>query len=324
MNYLEIAIDEKDFRNTLTDSRGKSYTIVDSQNLNGHEMLSIRPSYDSYYNDETFTKNKIVIHGTQGDLKQDISSLTKKNIKTSAAFVVARDGTIYELFDPQKWAYHTGSGYSFRKDYISERSIAIELSNMGPLELNQNDLYNVVTRKNKTANVYCSEIDTSQYTKLDEPFKGRVHFASYPIEQIDALVELINYISDKYKIPKEILPENERFEKMSARKAIDFKGICTDLNFNHNKLDVGPEFPWDVFIDKLFPSTVSEESIMADIVDVKIVESIQSPPSKSQEEVKVNVLNGRVYPENIQELKEFYYLAPVKKKTLWEKIKSWF
>jgi N-acetyl-anhydromuramyl-L-alanine amidase AmpD len=321
MNYLEIAIDEKDFRNTLTDSRGKSYTIVDSQNLNGHEMLSIRPSYNSYYNDETFTKNKIVIHGTQGDLKQDISSLTKKNIKTSAAFVVARDGTIYELFDPQKWAYHTGSGYSFRKDYISERSIAIELSNMGPLELNQNDLYNVVTRKNKSANVYCSEIDTSQYTKLDEPFKGRVHFASYPIEQIDALVELINYISDKYKIPKEILPENERFEKMSARKALDFNGICTDLNFNSDKMDIGPDFPWNTFLDKLFPNTVSEESIMAEPVEVKVVEQSQSSPIKPREEIRINIVNGKI---NMEEIKEFFYLAPVKKKSFWEKIKSWF
>ena len=77
--------------------------------LNGYTCRPIS-GYSSYYYNEKFNKEKIVLHYTAGYLKSDIRALSQKNWHVSVAFVIARDGTIYQLHNSDLWSYHLGRG----------------------------------------------------------------------------------------------------------------------------------------------------------------------------------------------------------------------
>ncbi|MEZ4850366.1 MAG: hypothetical protein R3B93_17485 [Bacteroidia bacterium] len=86
-----------------------------------------------------------MVHYTIGHVKGDITTLTpamprgypnNKN-RLSVAYVIARDGTIYQLFHSAYWAFHLGTGavaMAIRPPHSVDH---IELSNFGPLKLSR-------------------------------------------------------------------------------------------------------------------------------------------------------------------------------------------
>src|SRR5687767_2033322 len=57
-----------------------------------------KPGRTNYFYPATHTKERIVLHFTAGNLRSDMQSLTTQGRHVSVAFVIARDGTIYQLF----------------------------------------------------------------------------------------------------------------------------------------------------------------------------------------------------------------------------------
>ena len=49
-----------------------------------------------------------MLHFTAGSIEGDILTMTKANSFVSVPFVIARDGTIYQLFSSGHWAYSLG------------------------------------------------------------------------------------------------------------------------------------------------------------------------------------------------------------------------
>ena len=76
-------------------------------------------------------KTAIVLHYTAGQLKGDIPTLTTTDYDVCVAFVLARDGTLYRLFDEKYWSYHLGKGCVGGDTVNSKRTVAIEISNFG-------------------------------------------------------------------------------------------------------------------------------------------------------------------------------------------------
>ena len=212
--------------------------------LNG---LTCRPlsGYNSYYYNEKFKKERIVLHHTAGYLKSDIRALSQKNWHVSVAYVIARDGTIYQLHNSDLWSYHLGKGAIGGNALGSRSSVAIELCNYGYLVKKGNNLETIYSRLNgNPVDGYCTLADTDMYIKLDKPFRGQTYFATFTDEQYESLIILLRYLTAKNQIPREFLPEDIRYQ--TTEKVVDFKGILSHVNYRKSgKWDIGPAFDWD-------------------------------------------------------------------------------
>jgi len=133
-------------------------------------------------------------------LKGDLATLCKNDEHMSVAYVVARNGAVYELFNPKYWSYHLGKGSVGGNEVCSKRSIGIELSNIGPLSKSGDDFITAYGDK------YCGVADTTSYTKLATPYRGNEYFATFTDKQYESLNLLLEYLCTEFSIPKTLLP----------------------------------------------------------------------------------------------------------------------
>ena len=242
------------FAKTLTDSSGKQFKITETTDLgDGIVLKKLKSSVHSgFYYAEKTQKSMIVLHSTIGVLKGDIATLTNASNPVSVSYVVARDGTVYELFDPSYWSYHLGKGTIGGNKINSSRSIGIEISNMGPLTLINGGLETVYSRKTVVSNgttkttapdVYCTIDDTKDYKKIETPFRGYQYFAAYTDKQYIALNKLISKLCADYSIPH--VTTQNKVTPFSEKDAVTFNGVCSHVNFRtEGKWDLGPDFDW--------------------------------------------------------------------------------
>jgi N-acetyl-anhydromuramyl-L-alanine amidase AmpD len=209
-----------------------------------------------YYHDVAHPKQRIVIHYTAGSLRSDLETLTTQNRHVSVPFVIARDGTIYQLFSSRFWSGHIGKGVGNTNTGNAQDkcTIGIELSNYGWLTEREGALETCYSRqKNRNgvpgpADVYCSLTETDAYQKLDTPFRQQAYYATYTAAQYQRLIILLRYLTAKFDIPRAFLPESLRFQTTDA--VLNFKGIVSHVNYRSDgKWDIGPAFDWDNVID---------------------------------------------------------------------------
>ncbi|MCK4823592.1 N-acetylmuramoyl-L-alanine amidase, partial [bacterium] len=139
--------------------------------------LTLSAGQSGYYNSAALhNKDLIVLHHTactHGKVKGDIGELTKHKAdaedRVSVAYVLARDGNIYRLFDDKYWSQHLGPGALGGNPAGSKRSVAIEISNVGFLGRrnapNQNQLETLDDDGNGVYH-YCDLTDNKAYVKL--------------------------------------------------------------------------------------------------------------------------------------------------------------
>jgi N-acetyl-anhydromuramyl-L-alanine amidase AmpD len=246
MRATSIPAHEKGFRNTGKDSSGKQHvlspfgvTVPGTEEKVAMVRCARENGDDSFYFQEETPKKRIVLHFTAGYLKGDIDTLTKPGNHVSVPFLIARDGTIYNLWPSKYWSYHLGPGAEGGNTEMSKSSIGIELSNIGYLEKKGT---NLVTQYSST-DIYCSEDETAFYQKV-KPFREHEYFATYTKEQYASLVKLLRYLTAQYKIPREFVAVAERYGTFP--KISQFQGITSHVNFRPSgKWDIGPCFEWD-------------------------------------------------------------------------------
>lgn len=229
---------------------GKKYTMEQKNIPILGEYYKLRPKVNQetpdYYEDAKFTKDQIVIHFTQGYLKGDVNQLFFGSRNVSTPFLIARDGTIYSLFPSSRWSYHLGPGAVGGNTVRSRSTVAVEFSNIGPLDIGTEPDSNILY--DTYGNEYCNAIDQEAYSRLDYPFRSKLYFATLTEAQYNSGKRLLNYLTDKYNIPYEFLPEPERFAVYES--VLDFKGIVSHVNYRvwdaeHPKWDMGPAFDWN-------------------------------------------------------------------------------
>jgi N-acetyl-anhydromuramyl-L-alanine amidase AmpD len=220
---------ESDFSKNLVDSYGKKFT--ESSGIFSYVRAISLPN-PAHFVAQKRAKKRIVIHGTAGVIKGDIVALTTN--KVSTAFVLARDGNLYQLFNPEYSAYHLGPSNdgSYSNTDMSFSSIAIEISNIGPLKLVDDVMYDIYGK------AYCGIDDSSYYDQVD--YRGYKYYASYTDKQYDALNRLINDLCLKYGIPKTTLQSEARYAY--SPKAAQGVGISTHVNWRKDKFDLAPNF----------------------------------------------------------------------------------
>ena len=250
MKASSILDHESSFQSTGLDSFGKQFILKEGTfPIKGTaETIKIidcaRDSGDEsfFYKEET-PKRKITLHYTMGYLKGDIATLTQQHV--SVPFVIGRNGQIYNLFASKYWSYHLGPGALGGNTAMSKECIGIEISNIGPLKLIENNLVTTYSDKD----IYCSLEETQYYTKLNPKYRNYEYYATFTDEQYEAIIKLIKFLCAKYDIPKNFLNSPERYEIMTDVGFQNFTGIVSHINCRVDKTDIGPAFNWDKIIN---------------------------------------------------------------------------
>jgi len=246
MKATSIPNHEKGFRSTGIDSSGKKHLlkpfgVAIPGLVERIEMIECvwENGDESFFFKEEFTKQRIVLHFTAGYLKGDVDTLTKPENHVSVPFVIARDGSIYNLWTSKYWSYHLGPGVKGGSTEMSKTSIGIEISNIGYLEKSSS---NLVTQYS-SSDIYCSITETIFYTKIPA-YRGKDYFATFTDEQYNSVIKLLRFLTAEYKIPREFLDESKRYDVVND--IASFKGITSHVNYRPTgKCDIGPAFKWD-------------------------------------------------------------------------------
>ncbi len=185
-------------------------------------------------------KDLIVLHFTAGRTAQSaFNTWTQRQERVATAYLVGTNGSIYQLFDPSHWAFHLGiQGSGGTHD---RRSIGIEIVNVGPLKRAANNGKVLYWWPNDWKTRWCHLKDDSKY--LESTYRGIGYFATYPEEQLVAVVQLVHYLCDRFEIPREI-PPTDRLQEFDTPYFDKFKGVAAHQNFRKDKWDVGTAFEW--------------------------------------------------------------------------------
>ncbi len=256
MRFTSIPATERLFRESGNQGEYTFQPVdvpVPGENLRLKAQFCKPAKRSGYFHAVEHPKQRIVMHFTAGNLRGDMSTLTRQDFHVSVAFVIARDGTIYQLFPSKFWSGHLGAGVGNdgTGNAQDKATIGIELSNYGYLTEHQGNLETIYSRQkdSKTgkvgpADVYCSLNDTEAYQKINTPFRGQVYYPTHTSEQYDSLIVLLRYLTATYKIPRQFLPPATRFQ--TTKDLLTFKGIVSHINYRTSgKWDLGPAFDWD-------------------------------------------------------------------------------
>lgn len=183
----------------------------------------------SQYYRTAYTKKQIVLHGTNSDSspKEIVSYWHSNPEKFGAAFLIDRDGTIYQTFESHYWIQHIG----LRGEYflsLDQHSIAIDLCNLGPLKEKDGLFYSHLN----------SLVDIDDVIDYGSNFRGSRYYQSYSTEQVQSLKELLLKLCARHEIPKHIATESWDI----SLAALDGKsGIFTGVNFRKDVTDCHPQ-----------------------------------------------------------------------------------
>lgn len=247
MKATSIPAHEQSFIATGTDSQGKKFKLKSAQvPIPGGGTLRVMDCVrenndDSFYFKETLPKERVVLHFTAGYLKGDIGALSAPGNHVSVPYVIGRSGEIFRLWDDSYWSYHLGPGASGGNREMSQRSVGIEISNIGWLEkIGQN-----LVSSYSNSDVYCSLADTAYYTKLSTPYREKSYFATFTEAQYTSLTNLLKYLVAKYPaIQARFLDEVLRYSYLE--QPATHTCIMSHVNFRATgKWDLGPAFRWD-------------------------------------------------------------------------------
>lgn len=252
MKATSIPRHENSFFTNKTDALGKRFSLEEKSISirNSSEVMKYvncrrTDNDDSFYYNDAFEKTQIVIHFTAGYLKGDVATLTTPGNHVSVPFILARNGAILNMWSSKLWSYHLGPGAVGGNTAGSKRTIAIEVSNIGYLKKIGNNLVSAYS----DTDVYCSLDETNFYQKLDTPYRGHSYYASFTGAQYNSLIVLLRYLTAQYNIPRDFLPENERYVTGSASEIPNFRGIVSHVNYRETgKWDFGPAFDWNKVI----------------------------------------------------------------------------
>lgn len=253
MNFKKVTETEKHFAETGFDG---TFKLSEPQPIpfakETHLALRLvkctrEKERNPYFFKETFDKKQIVLHFTMGHVKGDILTLTGEEDDpnrrhVSVPFVIARDGTIYRLFSSEFWAYHIGRNPLGSNKELSRSSIGIELSNYGPLKLGEDKNFQTNYHTPKRNDIYCHLNDKTEYIKLNKTYRDYTYYAAYTEAQYDSVIVLLRYLTTAWGIKRAFLPET--FRHKTTKKALNFNGIVSHINYREDKHDIGPAFNW--------------------------------------------------------------------------------
>jgi N-acetyl-anhydromuramyl-L-alanine amidase AmpD len=186
------------------------------------------------YFQQRFPKKNIVLHHTvSSNARSPLSWWQQTTARIGTAFVIDKDGTIYQAFDDRFWAHHLGLSHP-RNIELNRCSIGIELVNEGFLW------------KSKTVpgGLVWLHPDGPAYRgqTIQKEWRRGFHWPVYAYAQVMACAELVAALAARHGIELSIAPPG-----VFDMTIPDTYGIYTHHNVRQDKTDLSPAFPWSTF-----------------------------------------------------------------------------
>ncbi|SHF72968.1 N-acetylmuramoyl-L-alanine amidase [Fodinibius roseus] len=243
-------------------------------------------------------KSGICIHHTVGGSAESTYNWWRNDSQmVGTAYLIGRDGTLYQIFDPENWAWQFGLPWEYEDKIVFEkRFIGIELASEGGI-LEQDGIYYCFDRVSPKTVKPANEIFDAG---MD--YRGYRIFDQYEPEQVATLIELINTLCDRFDIPRRVPAEPMNYYGQELK---GFHGIIGHAMVRKDKSDPAP-MPgfWDQLrngCDLEFIDTEKDRPLMEN--QTMSEQEIDSLFEENVKELnKMNVSAGSMVKGLIQEL----------------------
>jgi N-acetylmuramoyl-L-alanine amidase-like protein len=185
------------------------------------------------------TKTGIALHHTVGGgAKSTINYWAANDEIVGTAYIIDRDGTIYEVFEPTAWAWQFGLRWApADKIAFEKRFIGIEIASEGALVESNGQLYCFGTVSSKSLKPRGETFDCGR------DYRGYRYFDKYEPAQMDSLCGLLDWLCGQFGVPKQV-PANPTEYRGEALKR--FSGIIGHTMVRLDKTDPLPDAAfWD-------------------------------------------------------------------------------
>lgn len=195
------------------------------------------PEY-SYYPLRYEKKRIILMDSLRTGMQHVTYQFDQPDNKQLPAFTVARNGKVYQHYNP-----------AFYNDIMGERdtdreSVFIAIENAGWLRPILEDRFFI--------NWAGDHVPTEHVG--NRKWRGHNQWQVYSNHQFDSLAQLILRLSEKFSIPLHLSGSNTLMSESRQ-----FRGICTRSNFNEHHTDVNPFFNFLQLSKRLEELTRHEE-----------------------------------------------------------------
>lgn len=178
---------------------------------------------------ERVAKTRIVLHHTaDGSPAGSVSWWNRDPDRVATPYIIDRDGTIYETFDPHCWAYHTGTGTA-----VDRPAVGIELTCWGWLK----------RVGGKYFNDRGGEVPASEVVQAD--WRGERYWHRYTDAQVEAVMRLVPALCDEFGIDRDVAPAVWDTRHADYARFKRFEGVITHAHVRADKTDFHPVFPWE-------------------------------------------------------------------------------
>lgn len=183
-----------------------------------------------YYQKETKKRRIVIGHSLSDDMSFFDGWLKKYNgkFKRTAMFTIDKDGKIYQHFDPTYY-----SKFLNITD-IDEETISINLVNSGWVNSQNDDFYDCYNNKVKPSKVIYKE------------WREHRFWVSYSPKQFNSLINLCEYLSNKYGIKLKTTGHNVKIDNI-----YNFDGITFRSNYRSEYYDLSPAFEFEKFDNEI-------------------------------------------------------------------------
>jgi len=191
-------------------------------------------------------KDSIFLHHTAGmNADGAISWWNQTPDKVGTAYVIDRDGTIFETFPPDRWGYHLGIVDD--DNYMEKHSVGIEIVAAGQLYKEGEKYMFYPLSPNKTA---AKEIPLADVLILPTEWRGFKYYHAYTEKQISSTIELISSLISTFGIK---VQDNLKdfFEYNDLIYKNHLPGIWSHSSVRKDKVDI---VPYKSFLDKIYSS----------------------------------------------------------------------
>ena len=179
-------------------------------------------------------KTGIAIHHTVGgSAESSVRWWRDDRQMVGTAYIIDRDGTIYNVFDATAWAWQFGLPWpQAKKTKFEKRFIGIEIASEGGLIESGDNLYCFDRVSPRTQKSRLEAFD------FGRDYRGYRYFDQYEPAQIDSLVQLINHLCDTFPIPRRV---PSRFLDFYGEDLAEFEGIIGHTMVRKDKTDPLPD-----------------------------------------------------------------------------------